>query len=164
MAIFFQAGYFSLLNQIQGPSSEPLDRGVLFLVIAFLFSSILAHRFWRENRRLEGTMAATQRDRNFYFGSFRKAWSRLDVSACLIDRTTGVVIKATPAWIQRGLPLEGQRLSTLDANFESHLKALKPLEDGRVPKGFDITIQGSPYKIEALEEEALGIVLVQPKH
>lgn len=35
MAIFFQAGYFSLLYQIQGPSSEPLDRGVLFLVIAF---------------------------------------------------------------------------------------------------------------------------------
>ena len=94
----------------------------------------------------------------------RKAWSKLNTSACLLDRTSGVVIKATPTWIQEGLPLEGQRLSTLDLTFETHLKALKPLEDGRVPTSLDITIKGKPYKMEALEEEALGIILVQPKH
>ncbi|HCG37335.1 MAG: hypothetical protein ACO25G_00555 [Holophagaceae bacterium] len=164
MAIIFQAWHLSFLFQIQGPTAQPMDRGVLFLVIAFLFSAILAHRFWRENRRLEGAMVAQIRDQNFYFGSYRKAWSKLNTSACLLDRTSGVVIKATPTWIQEGLPLEGQRLSTLDLTFETHLKALKPLEDGRVPTSLDITIKGKPYKMEALEEEALGIILVQPKH
>jgi hypothetical protein len=164
MAFFFQAGYLSLLSQIQAPTAQPLDRGVLFLVIAFLFSSILAHRFWRKNRRLEGVISAKERDHNFYFGSFRKAWSRILIPACLVDRTSGVVIKTTRGWTEKNLPPEGQRVSNLDANFESYLKALKPLEDGRVPDPLEITIQGSPYKIEALDEEGLGIILIQPKH
>ncbi len=164
MAILGHSKFFLVFNQIQELTPKPMDRGVLFLAVALLFTAILAHRFWRENSRLKADMSATQKDQNFYYGSYRKAWSRLNTASCLVDRTSGVVIKATSAWIEKGLPPEGQKLATLDTSFDSCLKALKPLENGTVPESLDIMIQGSPYKMEGLEEEALGIVLVQPKH
>ena len=155
----------SLTLLLQTPeAARPFDRGLLVLVLALIFTAVVAHRFWRRCIRLEDELAVTKKDQAFHLGRYRRAWRGLAQPAALAERATGFVTEATPGWEAAGLPAKGAVLCGGDAGAQAAWAAIPaPAEDGRVAPPFAFELGGRRFKATPLAEESLGLVLVEPE-
>lgn len=155
----------SLTLLIQTPeTARPFDRGLFVLVLALIFTAVVAHRFWRRTIRLEDELAATKKDLAFHLGRYRRAWRGLAQPAALAERSTGFVTEATPGWEAAGFPAKGAVIHRGDATAQAAWTAVPaPAADGRVAPPFTFELGGRRFKATPLAEESLGLVLVEPE-
>ena len=145
------------------PAEQTPDRGVWLLIISLLISMVLAHKFWRQRRRLEGEFASLEKDKNFYAESYRAAWSRLQAPCALVDRVSGRVLRSSQGWKDIKLPQEGERLNSINPSVEDLLASLKPTENSLPPSPVELRLNETPFMGTPLAGDALGMVLFQPK-
>ncbi len=145
-------------------NARPFDRGLLVVVLALIFTAILAHRFWRKTIRLEDELASTKKDLAFHLGRYRRAWRTMRGAAALAERVTGLVTEATPGWEGAGLPAKGSVIHGNEAGAQAAWSAIPaPAADGTVGAAFTFVVGGRTFKATPLGEESLGLVLVEPE-
>lgn len=156
--------YLSLLAEpVLISADQTPDRGVWVLIISLLIATVLAHKFWRQRRRLEGDFASLEKDKNFYGESYRAAWSRLQTPCALVDRVSGRVLRSSQGWKDMKLPQEGERLNSINPSVEDLLISLKPAENSLPPGPVELRLNETLFMGVALAGDALGMVLFQPK-
>lgn len=144
-------------------AARPFDRGLLVVVIALIFTAILAHRFWRKTIRLEDELETTRKDLTFHYGRYRRAWRTMRGAAALAERVTGLVTEATPGWEALGLPAKGAVIHGGEAEAQAAWSAIPaPATDGAVGAAFTFSVGGRTLKATPLAEESLGLLLVEP--
>lgn len=143
--------------------ARPFDRGLLVILLALIFAAILAHRFWRKTIRLEDELGTTKKDLTFHLGRYRRAWRTMRGPAALAERVTGLVTEATPGWEAAGLPVKGAVIHGGEPAAQSAWAAIPaPAADGAVGAAFTFMVGGRTLKATPLDEESLGLVLLEP--
>ena len=153
-----------LLQAALPPWPHRLDYGVLLLVAALFLASILAHRYWRAQIRLEDQLAALGRDAERSFERYRAAFRRLPFPAAFVDRATGLVLEADPGWLAAGLPEAGAPVFLDDPELEAAWRAIPPPDAGDRPaEPVELCLRGAAFRAEPLAGVSLGVVLVAAK-
>ena len=138
-----------------------LDYGVLLLVAALFLASILAHRYWRAQIRLEDQLAAQARDVELVHQRYRLAFRQVGWPLAFVDRATGLVMEAAPGWTAAGLPEAGQPVFLGDPELEATWRGIPPPDAQARPAGLvQVRIQSRPFRAEPLGGASLGVVLV----
>ena len=162
----YSKGMNPLLLLLQAPetAARPMDRGLLVILVALVFTAILAHRFWRKTIRLEDELSTTTKDLTFHLGRYRRAWRTLQKPAAMAERMTGLVTEATPGWEAAGLPAKGQAIHGGEAAAQTTWSAIPaPGADGSVSTPFSFPLGGRVFRATPLGEESLGLILVEPE-
>ena len=143
------------------PWPSRLDYGVLALVAALFLASILAHRYWRGQIRLEDQLAALERDAERVHARYRAAFRRMPCPAAFVDRVSGLVMEAAPGWVQAELPAPGDPVFQGDPELESVWRAIPPPDpEHRAAAPVQLRIRERSFRAEPLDGPSLGVVLV----
>ena len=118
------------------PWPHHLDYGVLALVAALFLASVLAHRYWRAQIRLEDQLEAQGRDAERAHARYVEAFRHATAPLAFVDRVTGLVMEA--AW---------RAIAPPDAEH----RAAAPVA---------LRIRGRAFRAEPLGGPSLGVVLV----
>ena len=146
------------------PWPYKVDGGILLLVAALFLASVLAHRYWRAKIRLEDELEAASLDGLRAFERYRAAFRSLGSPAAFADRGTGLVMEATPGWVDAGLPEPGETLFGEDAALEARWKAVTaPGADHRPAAPLELLLCGKPFTATFLGGASLGMALVAPR-
>ena len=138
-----------------------LDYGVLTLVAALFLASILAHRYWRAQIRLEDLLAAREADLERVHARYRAAFRRAPAPLAFVDRVTGLVMEAAPGWLAAGLPAAGEPVFRDDPELEAAWRAIAPPDaEHRAAAAVALRIRGRAFRAEPLGGPSLGVVLV----
>ncbi len=152
---------FVLMTQSAGLGASP-DRGTLALVAALFLVSILAHRLWRGKIRAEDEVLALRKDQAFSQGRYRAGFRALGLPAAFADRATGLVMEATPGWVEAGLLETGQPVWSREPAAEAVWREIPPpSEDGRPAPSRLLQFQGQALRATPLGGESLGVVLLE---
>jgi len=150
----------ALLNP---PWPHHLDGGVLLLVAALFLATVLAHRYWRAKIRLEDELEARERDLVRAQDRYRTAFRALPAAAAFVDRGTGLVMEATPGWIEGGLPEPGEPVYGTDPELEKAWRAIPPPDPGHRPAApVALWLHERSFTAVPLAGPSLGVVLVVP--
>jgi hypothetical protein len=143
------------------PWPHHVDNGVLVLVAALFLATILAHRYWRAQIRLEDELAARDLDLRRQFERYRTAFQASAAALAFVDRATGLVLETAPGWQQAGLPAAGEPVFLDDPALEQAWRAI-PGPDGehRPAAPETVLLRQRPFRAEPLAGASLGIVLV----
>ncbi len=140
------------------------DWGFVAVVVGLVFAAIQAHRFWRQTIRLEDQLEALKKDLAFTLERYREAFKSLEHPVAFVERTSGLVAEASPAWKAQGLPEVGRRIGAGDEALQQVWAALPaPAADGTVAEPIDLRLQGRAFEARSLTGASLGMILVQPK-
>lgn len=140
------------------------DWGFVAVVAGLVFAAIQAHRFWRQTIRLEDQLVALQKDLAFTLERYREAFKSLEVPVAFVERTSGLVAEASPAWKAQGLPEVGRRIGAGDEGLQQVWAGLPaPASDGSVAGPVALTLQGRTFEARPLTGASLGMILVQPR-
>jgi hypothetical protein len=144
-------------------ASHP-DWGYIATVAGLVFAAIQAHRYWRATIRLEDEFAAFKKDSGFTLDRYQQAFPHLSQPAAFVDRNSGRVTQATPAWVQAGLPGPGTLFAASDPALEAAWTAI-PAPDAEGHQAEGRSLQGGNRRFRALPlgGPSLGLVLVQPE-
>lgn len=147
----------------QGARSGP-DWGFVAVVAGLVFAAIQAHRFWRQTIRLEDQLEAVKRDLGFTLERYRETFKALTHPVALVERTSGLVAEASPAWSAQGLPELGRRIGAGDEAVQAAWATLAaPSPTGEVAPPLAFTLHGRTFEARALTGASLGMILVQPR-
>ena len=150
----------ALLNP---PWPHHLDGGVLLLVAALFLAAVLAHRYWRAKIRLEDELVAREADLVRAHDRYRTAFRALPAPAAFVDRGTGLVMEATPGWLQAGLPEPGEPVFLEDPELETAWRAIPPPDPGHRPAApVALRLRAQACTATPLAGPSLGVVLVVP--
>jgi hypothetical protein len=134
------------------------------VVAGLVFAAIQAHRFWRQTIRLEDQLEALKKDLAFTLERYRETFRSLEHPVAFVERTSGLVAEASPAWKAQGLPEVGRRIGASDEALQQAWASLPaPAADGTVGGPMAVVLQGRPFEARALTGASLGLILVQPK-
>ncbi len=148
-------------DQVPQLSRTP-DTGLLVVLAALFFTSILAHRLWRGKIKAEDELMASQKDAAFSGGRYRAGFRKLRAIAAFADRVTGLVVEPTPGWLAAGLAEGGRKIWGEDITVESAWKSIPAPDAGnRVGEPIRFVMAGRSFQAEPLADENLGLVLVQ---
>lgn len=140
------------------------DWGFVAVVVGLVFAAIQAHRFWRQTIRLEDQLEALKKDLAFTLERYREAFKSLEHPVAFVERTSGLVAEASPAWKAQGLPEVGRRIGAGDEALQQVWSALPaPAADGTVAEPLALHLQGRAFEARHLTGASLGMILVQPK-
>ncbi len=140
------------------------DWGFVAVIAGLVFAAIQAHRFWRQTIRLEDQAEALKKDLAFTLERYREAFRSLTHPVAFVERTSGLVAEASPAWKAQGLPEVGRRIGAGDEALQEAWGALPaPAADGTVAEPLTLRIQGRSFEIRFLTGASLGMILVQPQ-
>jgi len=143
------------------PWPHHVDYGVLILVAALFLASVLAHRYWRAQIRLEDLLAAREADLERVHARYRAAFRRAPAPLAFVDRVTGLVMEAAPGWLAAGLPEVGEPLFLDDPALESAWRAIAPPDaEHRAAAPVELRVRGRALRAEPLDGPSLGVVLV----
>ena len=138
-----------------------LDYGVLTLVAALFLATILAHRYWRGQIRLEDQLAALEKDSERIHARYHAAFRRMPCPAAFVDRVTGLVMEAAPGWTRAGLPEPGEPVFLGDPKLEEAWRASPPPDaEHRAAAPVALRVRDLPLRAEPLGGASLGVVLV----
>jgi hypothetical protein len=151
----------TLILDVIPPWPHRLDYGVLALVAALFFASILAHRYWRAQIRLEDQLEALGRDAARVHERYHAAFRQMPWPVAFVDRATGLVMEAAPGWAAAGLPAAGEPVFGDDPELEAAWRAIPPPDfENRAAAPVGLRVRGRDFRAEPLGGASLGVVLV----
>ena len=157
----FRTTMATLIIDAIPPWPHHLDYGVLALVAALFLASVLAHRYWRAQIRLEDQLEAQGRDAERAHARYVEAFRHTPAPVAFVDRVTGLVMEAAPGWLAAGLPAAGEPVFRDDPDLETAWRAIAPPDaEHRAAAPVSLRIRGRAFRAEPLGGPSLGVVLV----